>query len=324
METIYGINNWKLTVRREAGGVTILRAETCDARAGLPESLFGLPVTSLGSRAFGRGGGSGEEQVLVVGSPSKREWDNRTLLELTLPESITTVGDYALAGCGALTTLHLPDKSIRWGSGVFMNCSALNTFVLTGSGAPRSDTVAYLVGEFARELDITFSGPPGGAMTRLIFPEYTEEFEENGPAHIFNFRVHGAGAPYRHVFRDRKLDLRAYDALWPGFLSSGHDSDTALRLAWWRVRYPTELGGAAQMAYLDYLCRHAKGVMRFILCQRDIAGLRLFLEAGKPGEAALHAALEYSREAGMPEATALLLDALRPFRPTGYRKRYTL
>ena len=173
METIYGVNNWKMTVRREADGVTILRAETCDARASLPESLFGLPVTSLGSRAFGRGSGAGEEQVLVMGSPSKREWDNRALLELTLPERIAAVGDYALAGCGTLTTLSLPDKSIRWGGGVFMNCTALNTFVLAGSGAPCWDTAAYLAGEFARELDITFSGPPGGAMTRLIFPEYT-------------------------------------------------------------------------------------------------------------------------------------------------------
>ena len=118
--------------------------------------------------------------------------------------------------------------------------------------------------------------------------------------------------------------MRAYDALWPGFLSSGHDSDTALRLAWWRVRYPTELSGAARMAYLDYLFGHAEDVARFILGQRDIPGLRLFLESGKPGEAALHAALEYSRETGMPEATAVLLDALRPFRSTGYRKRYTL
>ena len=48
METISGINNWKLVVRREAEGVTILRAVTCDAKAALPDTLFGLPVTVLG------------------------------------------------------------------------------------------------------------------------------------------------------------------------------------------------------------------------------------------------------------------------------------
>ncbi|MFR3921146.1 MAG: hypothetical protein ACLTYN_03395 [Dysosmobacter welbionis] len=33
VETIPGSGNWKLTIRREAAGITILRAATCDARA---------------------------------------------------------------------------------------------------------------------------------------------------------------------------------------------------------------------------------------------------------------------------------------------------
>ena len=48
METMAGANNWKLTVRREAAGVTVLRAATCDTRAALPDTLWGLPVTALG------------------------------------------------------------------------------------------------------------------------------------------------------------------------------------------------------------------------------------------------------------------------------------
>ena len=49
METIPGSGNWRLTLRREAEGVTILRAATCDRRAVLPDTLFGLPVTALGT-----------------------------------------------------------------------------------------------------------------------------------------------------------------------------------------------------------------------------------------------------------------------------------
>ena len=37
LEQISGVNNWKLVIRREAAGVTILRAETCDRKAALPE-----------------------------------------------------------------------------------------------------------------------------------------------------------------------------------------------------------------------------------------------------------------------------------------------
>ena len=52
METISGSGNWRLTIRRESAGVTILRAATCDARARLPETLYGLPVTALGDHAL--------------------------------------------------------------------------------------------------------------------------------------------------------------------------------------------------------------------------------------------------------------------------------
>ena len=52
MEIVSGINNWKLVIRRDADGITILRASTCDIRAALPEELFGLPVTVLGDHAL--------------------------------------------------------------------------------------------------------------------------------------------------------------------------------------------------------------------------------------------------------------------------------
>ena len=52
METISGANNWNLTVRRDADGVTLLRCHTPDERAVVPETVGGLPVTALGRRAL--------------------------------------------------------------------------------------------------------------------------------------------------------------------------------------------------------------------------------------------------------------------------------
>ena len=55
METISGLTNWRLAVKREESGVTILRAVTCDENAVLPDELFGLPVTHLSDRALAHG-----------------------------------------------------------------------------------------------------------------------------------------------------------------------------------------------------------------------------------------------------------------------------
>ena len=54
METISALTNWRLTVRREESGVTILRAVTCDKRAVLPEAqsvlLLVMPYTPYRAR----------------------------------------------------------------------------------------------------------------------------------------------------------------------------------------------------------------------------------------------------------------------------------
>ena len=70
MEIVSGVSNWKLTVRREAAGLTVLRAVTCDFFAALPEKLWGLPVTALGDRALAPGArpAAGQEAQVSCGS----------------------------------------------------------------------------------------------------------------------------------------------------------------------------------------------------------------------------------------------------------------
>ena len=90
METIPGSGNWKLTIRREAAGITILRAATCDARARLPETLYGLPVTALGDHALSPTAASAEGEDLLVTCGTGTDpgtWSNRDLEDLTLPRS---------------------------------------------------------------------------------------------------------------------------------------------------------------------------------------------------------------------------------------------
>ena len=86
VETIPGSGNWKLTIRREAAGITILRAATCDARARLPETLYGLPVTALGDHALSPTAASAEGEDLLVTCGTGTDpgtWSNRDLEDLT-------------------------------------------------------------------------------------------------------------------------------------------------------------------------------------------------------------------------------------------------
>lgn len=317
MTTISGTNNWRLTVRRDGTSVTILRAVTCDECAALPDTLFDLPVTALSDHALApnAAAAAGEEVCITCGVP-RGEWDNRVLRELTLPEMLTYVGDYALFNCRSLQTLHLHDGVSRWGGGVLMNCRSLDRIVLTRIGNTQGESLAYFADELSRELDVSIFETDGGE-TRLIFPEYVEDFEENGPAHHFDYAIYGAGHPYHHVFRGKTLHLTDYDALWERFLSAAHEDDAALRLAWYRLRYPTELSAWAGEQYETYLRLHAPEALRFALEQRDMTGLRQLLTM--LGDVPLCEALAFAREERMTEATAILLE--RQHRRDGGREK---
>ena len=210
MEPISGVSSWKLTVRREAEHVEILRAVTCQEKAVLPDRLFGLPVTVLGDHALSPTASQIEgEEVLVTCGPLGEDpgWDNHRLRDLTMPRHLKQVGDYALLNCDALETLRLWDDVRRWSGGTLMNCRSLHAFHLTRTSPEQGETLAYFNDELSRELDVTIVDWEGQTI-RLLFPEFMEIYEENCPAHVFDYNICGAGYPYHHCFRQKKLNLK--------------------------------------------------------------------------------------------------------------------
>lgn len=325
METVSGVNNWKLVIRREAEGVTILRAATCDRRAALPEELFGLPVTALGDHALtpGRRPPEGEEVLLTCGPIAGDDtWDNSDLEDLRLPESLERVEDYAFFNCGMLKTLRLGDTVRHWGGGALMNCRRLDTFHLACTGQ-EGELLAYFADELPRELDVTLYRA-GETAARLIFPEYVEVYEENCPAHHFDYNIYGAGYGYHHCFYQKKLSLKAYDELWRPMLGMEHDGECALRLAWWRLRYPAELTEQAKGQYLSYLRAHAPEAARWRLAERDTEGLRFLLARTDWTREALAEVCDLARTQENPEALALLLEEQHHRFPGGADKSFEL
>lgn len=325
METIGGVNNWRLSIRRERDGITVLRAATCDRRAALPEELFGLPVTALENHALTPGWeDSGGETVLVTCGPTANpsDWDNSSLEDLKLPESLIRVGDYAFFNCRKLKTLRLRDTVRYWGGGALMNCRNLNTFYLTSTGQ-EGELLAYFADELPGELDVTLHLADGG-LARLIFPEYVEVYEENCPAHHFDYNIYGAGYSYHHCFYQKKLSIKAYDELWRPMLGMEHDEDCALRLAWWRLRYPVELTERAEADYLTYLRSHAQAAVRWLLAEGDTAGLRFLLARAAWTREDLAEACTLAREQASPEALALLLEEQHRRFPGGLDKTFDL
>ena len=326
METITGVSNWKLVIRREAAGVTILHGQTCDRRAALPEELFGLPVIALGPRALaaGRAAPAGEEVLVTCGGVDpEAEWNNAKLESLTLPPSLRRIGDYAFLNGFKLRRLEFWDDIAFWGGSALMNCRELDTFILHRTGETQGESLAYIADELSRELDVTIH-LHGGGLARIIFPEYIELFEENVPNHHFDYTIYGAGYPYHRCFQKKKLELSSYDSLWPKFLMVEHKAATALAIAYYRLRHPADLAEQWAGEYRAYLAAHAGEALAWRITERDGAGLAFLLRTIQPGKEKLTAACDLARELEVPEAVAMLLEEQHQRFPSVRRRNFEL
>ena len=321
-----GGNNWKLKLRREADGIVLLRAVTCDEDAALPEVLFGLPVVRLGERCLAPEAREPEgpfEELRILGGPETGAWNNRAIRRLSLPSSLVHIDSFALMNLRSMEELHLYDGLRSTGSCTFMNCRVFSRLDLTRVRAGQGPALANIVFSLPQEMDVTIRQPDGSS-TRLIFPEYMELYEENSPARVFNLNIIGAGYPYHSVFRGKKLSLNDYDALWRQYLATEHEDDCALRLAWYRLRWPTELSDAAGAQYRDYLRAHTGAAYSLALRSDDSEGLRMLIWEEFGTETELEGALAEARTLRRTEATALLLEAKQRRFGAGRRVSFAL
>ena len=324
METIKGLTNWRLTVWREADSVTILRAVTCDRDAALPDTLFGLPVTALADHALAAGASpvAGEE-IRVLGGAESEDWDNRSITALTLPRPLERFGDYAFMNLGRMETLRFSDRLLELGSAAFMNCRCFSRLELSREELRQGPALASIVRNLPHELDVTVYGPEGDIL-RLIFPEYIESYTENTPAHHFELKIIGGGYAYHGVFREKTLSVSDYDSLWRDYIAQEHDEESALRLAYYRLRYPAELSDRAREQYAAFLRQNMPDALSLAMREKDLSGLRLLLSLGGLDAPTLEAAMNESRALRFTEATALLLEQRRGQAGAGRRKKFEL
>ncbi|WP_292919782.1 hypothetical protein, partial [Oscillibacter sp. CAG:155] len=80
----------------------------------------------------------------------------------------------------------------------------------------------------------------------------------------------------------------------------------------------------AARRYWDHLERHAGGVLRWLVSQRDAAGIAFFLGQAAPEEAAVAQACEAAREQRAAECLAVLLEQRHRRFSAAAEKRFDL
>ena len=105
----------------------------------IPTEIDGKPVTSIGKHAFS--GFSLTEITIPDSVASIGEYafyGCTSLTEITIPDSVTSIGGYAFKGCTSLTEITIPNSVVDIGESAFENCTNLTIYGYFGSAAETS------------------------------------------------------------------------------------------------------------------------------------------------------------------------------------------
>lgn len=151
------IDGHTFTYTATNGAVTILGYSGPGGNVTIPGAIDGLPVTALGNSAF-----------------SSPPLPSTLLTGVTIPDTITSIGDMAFYQSTSLTNIAIPDSVTNLGDSAFTFCMNLQNLTI-GSG------ITTIRGGGDRSMYGTFMGC--GSLTRIAIPDNVTNIG-NGPIHL--------------------------------------------------------------------------------------------------------------------------------------------
>lgn len=111
-EKVISIEEGTLAYIEEKDGICIKRYRGIGTKATVPEFIDGKPVVTIGRKAF---------------------LSRKTLQEISLPESIQEIGDWAFAHVEGLRKITIPRRELTRGKDLFLGCKSLEEIILSGT-----------------------------------------------------------------------------------------------------------------------------------------------------------------------------------------------
>lgn len=275
LETIGGEK--LLCEEMKEGGLRLCRVFGSVDTLKLPEEIGGRQITVIGAYCFAEKGRLSSElagEVAAAGlgdgtNPPEgllRPLNGNYLRAIALPDTVKCLETYAFYNCRRLERLTVGAALTEVNSDAFMNCRALHTLAVRAS-AEEVTGLPFLLNQLTAELCVEFTGG-GKGQVRLLYPEYTESYEEIGPAHIFSLHVEGEGYRARKQFLGGRLDFNGYDTVFEKACNE-EQFLTLMKMALYRLEYPFELAEDAAMRYETFIAAHETEVLEQLVRVQD-------------------------------------------------------
>lgn len=196
-----------------------------------------------------------------------REITGEYVHEVSLPDGMQTIGKLAFYRCNKLSKLVVGKKLCDMGSDAFMNCDRFSCVVVRGSIFEQNGLKPLLT-QRQQDMKVVFQ-PHDHTEAVLWYAEYSEYYDEIGPAHIFELCIDGDGFRQRQCFTSGKVDIAKYDEVFT--LASQREKKEMLSdIALMRLYYPVGLSAKAKKDYEVYLIKEAVYIGRKYTKERNL------------------------------------------------------
>ncbi len=290
----------------------------------LPEKIAGKPVTEIGAYCFAQTKRLPQAKLFIsrftdgVENPMREapsdfnvedeylhELSGKYIEQVVLPDGVRHIGNCAFYNCGKLKELSLSGQVDQIDSDVFMNCIHLQNILLR-TGVQEKSGLKQILAQISWNLEVCFLEKDGQITAVLFYPEYYEEYDEIGPAHIFKFNLTGEGFRARQCFADGRVLLKQYDEIFPQACVS-EPVASLCQMAFDRLYYPVELSEDSKKLYEDYIKRESSVLIQKLLLERKLDQAHFLIKNGYVANHVLEDAIITTTEMEWAEGTASLI-----------------
>ena len=299
--------------------VRLLRVFGTSPEVEIPGQIAGQRVTEIGDYCFAEkstgnihsvysesAGKAQAEEIFrdLYCQGSIRELSGQYLEKIILPDSVVSIGNFCFYQCSSLTAVMLGNGLTGIGSDVFMNCRSLRNITIHGSVTEPSG-LKQILAQRPLETEVSFVSEHGTDAV-LLYPEYSESYDEIGPAHIFELNIEGEGFRARQCFHEGIVDMAQYDGVF--LQACARESvKTLCRMAWLRLYYPAGLHREPKEVYEEYLRENAAEAGKYLVEDKNLEFLYFAGEQGYFGEKEVAGCIQYAAERNWTEGAGMLL-----------------
>lgn len=306
-------------------GVRLLRVFGMQNALTVPDTIEDMPVCCIGAYCFAdaeRLPKNAQIRNTYIGVDEGTKHlhpiAGNDLEQITLPDSVTAIEELAFYNCRSLRLIQLGRQTGEIGSDVFMNCRQLSHLQIRGDISGETGAKAIL-SRIPWEIQVDFLGVETAS---LIYPEYTESYDEIAPAHIFGRNITGEGFRARQLFQDGKVQLSAYDAMFPK-ITAEETPLTVGKIALLRLRYPIGMSGEAKTRYEEKLREVSAEIGVYYCKRRQLSELEYLCREGYLSGMALEQVIDAARSVNWSEGAASLMDFKSRYAGNRRDRRYS-